>query len=93
MDKLDFGNINYYQMLQDQVKNLNNSWAIRFYVSMYLENGLFLYPNKSLLRNVGFDGTGVHSGFSDSFHYKNEKNLDEKIELVKKRLIKDESVV
>lgn len=82
-NNLNFGSIDYYRMLKDQVGNLNNSWAVRFYVFMYLENGLFLYPNKSLLLNIGFDGTGVHSGFSASSHYKNEKSYNNEIKLEK----------
>jgi hypothetical protein len=58
--KLDFGNINFYQMLKDQISGKNDSWAIRFYVTMFLNKGMFLYPNISLLKNIGFDGTGVH---------------------------------
>lgn len=82
-DKLNFGSIKYYQMLKDQVRNLNNSWAVRFYVSMYLKSGLFLYPNKSLLVNLGFDGTGVHSGSSASSHYKNTNHFNDTIKIKK----------
>ena len=60
--KLNFSNISYYQMLQDQVAGKNDSWAVRFYVSMFLKKGVFLYPNLSLLKNIGLDGTGVHCG-------------------------------
>lgn len=85
-DKLNFGSINYLKMLKDQVDNLNNSWAVRFYVSMYLKNGLFLYPNKSLLRNIGFDGTGIHSGLSASSHYKVKGNFNTEIKIIKSRV-------
>jgi|TARA_R110002020_G_scaffold63136_3_gene168433 FkbM family methyltransferase len=65
-DKLDFGNLKYYKMLKDQVGGKNDSWAIRFYVSMFLEKGVFLYPKQSLLKNIGFDGTGVHCAIDNS---------------------------
>ena len=58
--KLKFSNIDYLQMLKDQILKKNDSWAVRVYVSMFLEDGLFLYPNESLLKNIGFDGSGVH---------------------------------
>jgi hypothetical protein len=39
-----------------------NSWAIRWYASIFLNNGLCLHPTRSLVNNIGFDGTGVHCG-------------------------------
>lgn len=57
---LDFGNIKYYEMLKQQVVGKIDSWAVRFYVSMFLKNGVFLYPNKKLIHNIGLDGSGVH---------------------------------
>jgi FkbM family methyltransferase len=58
--QLDFGSIKYYQMLKQQVNGEIDSWAVRFYVSMFLKQGVFLYPNKNLIQNVGLDGSGVH---------------------------------
>lgn len=57
---LNFGHLHYYQMLQDQVAGRNDSWAVRFLTSMFLDNGIFLYPNRPLLVNIGLDGSGVH---------------------------------
>lgn len=85
-NKLNFGSINYQNMLKNQVDNLNNSWAVRFYVSMYLKNGLFLYPNKSLLRNIGFDGTGIHSGSNPSKHYRDPKEINSLIPVQNKKV-------
>lgn len=39
-----------------------NSWAIRWYASIFLNKGLCLHPTRSLVNNIGFDGTGVHCG-------------------------------
>ena len=52
----------YMQMLEDQIKGRNKSWAIRWYASAYLSGKLTLYPGRSLVQNIGFDGTGIHSG-------------------------------
>ncbi len=52
----------YMQMLEDQIAGKNKSWAIRWYASAYLAGKLTLYPGHSLVRNIGFDGTGIHSG-------------------------------
>lgn len=52
----------YVEMLEDQIRGKNNSWAIRWYAAAYLQNKLTLYPGQSLVQNIGFDGTGTHSG-------------------------------
>ena len=59
-EEINFGQLNYLKMLQDQVEGRNDSWAVRFYVSMFLKQGVFLYPNKTLLLNIGLDGSGFH---------------------------------
>ncbi len=74
--QFDFGGNPFYVMLQDHIANKNNSWAIRFYASMFLNNAYFLYPNKSLVENIGFDGTGVHCG-EDNYFSKVKKNNDQ----------------
>ena len=61
------GAMAYTQMLKDQIKGKNNSWAIRWHASTFLANKLQLSPSKSLVRNIGFDGSGTHSGESDAF--------------------------
>ena len=53
---------NYTKMLEDQVKGRNNSWAIRWHASMFLENMFTLYPKTSLVKNNGTK-YGTHSNF------------------------------
>jgi hypothetical protein len=54
------GSYPYTKMLKDQVAGKNNSWAVRWYASAFLENKLTLYPGKSLVCNIGLDATGTH---------------------------------
>jgi hypothetical protein len=61
------GSIGFTKMLRDQIKGKNNSWAIRWHASAFIQNKLTLYPNRSLAMNIGHDGSGVHSGVSDEF--------------------------
>jgi hypothetical protein len=58
----------YTQMLQDQVAGRNNSWAIRWRASMFLNDMLSLYPASSLVRNIGNDGRGTHARPSDTMY-------------------------
>jgi len=54
------GTYPYVRMLEDQIAGKNNSWAIRWYASAFLANKLTLYPGKSLVHNIGNDGSGTH---------------------------------
>lgn len=59
--EFDFNNsFPYMKMLEGQIEGKNNSWAIRWYASAFLENKLTLYPSKSLVLNIGNDGSGTH---------------------------------
>lgn len=53
-------NYDYLAMLEARGAGLNNSWAICWHASCFLENRLTLYPGKSLVRNIGLDGSGEH---------------------------------
>ncbi|MBK7668767.1 MAG: hypothetical protein IPJ32_16380 [Sphingobacteriaceae bacterium] len=57
-------------MLKDQIAKKNNSWAILWYTSAYLKNKYCLYPGRSLIHNIGVDGSGTHSGTSSDFDVK-----------------------
>lgn len=65
INDFDFnGSAQYTEMLRGQIAGTNDSWAVRWYASAFLENMLTLYPGKSLVRNIGLDGSGTHSGNS-----------------------------
>jgi hypothetical protein len=53
---------NYMKMLQDQINKKNESWAIRWYASIFLKKMYTLYPKNSLVRNIGTKN-GVNSRF------------------------------
>ena len=54
------GAYDYFSMLQNQLAGKIDSWAIRWYLTVFLNRGLVLYPEKSLVINNGFDGMGTH---------------------------------
>lgn len=56
------GTMNFWKQIREFKRGKNNSWAIRWYASVFLNQGLTLNPAKSLINNIGHDGTGVHSG-------------------------------
>jgi hypothetical protein len=68
--------------------NLNgnlNTWAIFWYASVYLNDGVSLHPYPSLVQNIGFDGSGVHCDREEDFKnpYIN-RELAKSINVVKK---------
>jgi hypothetical protein len=58
------GHYSYFKMLRSQQRGKADSWAIRWYLSVFLRNGLALYPRKTLVQNIGFDGSGVNCAVS-----------------------------
>ena len=62
------GSINYLGMLKYQAKSRVDSWAIRWYASVFLNQGLCLHPAQSLVQNIGHDSGGVHCDKSDAFN-------------------------
>ena len=60
--------MNFWKQMQEFKRGKNNSWAIRWYASIFLKGGLTLNPSQSLVNNIGHDGTGVHSGINDIYN-------------------------
>ena len=61
------GSVPYLQMLEDQIAKKNNSWAIRWRASVFLKDAMAVYPGRSLIQNIGLDGTGTHCSDTDMF--------------------------
>jgi hypothetical protein len=61
------GSYPYTTMLEDQIAGRNDSWAIRWNASCFLRDMLTLYPGRSLVENIGNDGSGTHSAASAQF--------------------------
>lgn len=67
----DFNLNNAYDYWSQLVHNLQgklNTWAIFWYLSIYLNGGLSLHPKESLSKNIGTDGSGVHTTSKDTFY-------------------------
>jgi hypothetical protein len=62
--------MNFWKQIQAFKAGKNDSWAIRWYASIFLQNGLTLNPSNSLIQNIGHDGSGVHSNKESIYHVK-----------------------
>ena len=60
--RFNVGDLDYISYL-----NNNKSWAIRWYYSVFIRNGLGVFPTKSLVLNIGHDGSGENCGNSQVY--------------------------
>lgn len=58
----------YYKMLENQRRGRVDSWAIVWYLSVFILDGLTLFPRETLIQNIGFDGSGTHMPASQEVH-------------------------
>lgn len=71
----DFNNnYGYIKMLKAQINGQNDSWAVRWYMSAFLNNMLTLYPNQSYVQNIGLDNSGTHCKETELFSIDLTKN-------------------
>ena len=56
------GNYPFTRLLRRQIEGKNNSWAIRWNASLFLADILSLNTGRSLIQNIGFDGSGTNCG-------------------------------
>ena len=84
---LDILNINsihgFEEQLKENVEGRLNTWFIKWNASVILEHGYSLYPKRSLVRNIGFDGSGEHCGPSLIF---SSPKLSSRIKVEKQEL-------
>ncbi|MFD1771736.1 glycosyltransferase [Sphingobacterium suaedae] len=61
------GTENFWKQVKEYRAGKINSWAIRWYLSIFKEQGLVLYPRESMVQNIGTDGSGTHSDVDDVY--------------------------
>lgn len=54
------GACDYATMLERQMQGIGDSWAIRWYWSVFRAGGLVLFPPVTMVRNTGMEGSGTH---------------------------------
>lgn len=61
------GKENFWKQVKEFKAGKINSWAIRWYLTIFNRNGLALYPRDSMIQNIGTDGTGTHSDIDKAY--------------------------
>src|SRR5262249_55719839 len=56
-----------FRKLKKQMAGELGLWWIRFAYAHFKHDATCLHPVRSRLRNIGFDGSGVHCGISNDF--------------------------
>lgn len=51
----------FWTYIYDRTHRQNHSWAYRFQLSCWEQNGLFLIPRINMAQNIGFDDTATHT--------------------------------
>ncbi len=60
--KFDLGGAyNFFDMLERQRAGKIDSWAIRWYLSVFMRDGLALFPARSLAQNIGFGDAATNT--------------------------------
>ena len=50
----------FYEILKGHHEGTLTAWDACWYATIFLDNGLTLYPARSLTKNIGMDGSGTH---------------------------------
>lgn len=61
------GAYNYWKQLELNLEGKIDTWAIFWYASVFLNDGLSLHPKCSFVTNIGHEGSGVHRDDTDVF--------------------------
>ena len=54
----------FFAQIESNVIGTKVTWAIFWYAAIFLRGGLCLNPARSLVQNIGFDGTGENCGIA-----------------------------
>ena len=76
----------HYEELCRNERGELKTWAVKWYASIFLRNGLCLYPKRSIARNVGFDGSGENCE-ADSSGYFNRLPFARSVRLQRQTLV------
>jgi len=85
------GGNDLFPMLNLQMSGQLDSWAIRFDFAHSTHNAYCMHPIRPLIRNFGFDGTGVHCGVGDDYDV--ELDCDDRPLLLNPNIRVDERVI
>ena len=72
------------QTVIGNVTGMTDSWGLFWVMKAIEKNALCINPYKSLIRNIGMDGSGVHCGITDSYDVEQDNLVKDSYKLVDK---------
>ena len=66
----------YFSMVKNQINGEIDSWAIKWYWTVFKNRGLTLYPRYSLVKNIGGDGSGTHDNALDDVNFRGDMKYE-----------------
>ncbi len=85
------GGNDLFPMLKLQMAGKLDSWAIRFDFAHSTNDALCVHPVRPLIRNIGFDGTGVHCSVGNDYDVK--LDLDDRPLVLNPNIRVDEQII
>lgn len=67
-------NYRFFDILRAQMERRVDSWAIRWYLSMFMHEGLSVFPRVSLVENVGFGEGATHTALAQPRQFRAKAN-------------------
>lgn len=62
------GSFNFFSAVLDNAEGRIRTWAVKWYASVFLSDGLCLHPKSSLVINIGHDKSGEHCEDTDLYN-------------------------
>ena len=97
--KINNKNPKFINLLQKNLikkGNYKNYWSLNFMTYNYSKNYHYIFPNNSLVKNIGFDGSGTNSHTTNDL-YVIEKNVNRirynEVKFYKPDIIKQEKLL
>ena len=93
IDAFNRGGDDMTDMLCMQRDGKIDSWAIRFGFAHYWEHCIAILPCVSYVDNIGFDGTGTHSGVDNNSEFRNDLSLSVEHPRFTENLYEDKRII
>lgn len=74
--QLDLWGNDLEEMCMDNINGKNDSWAVYWALKVIEDGGWCINPYKSLIQNIGMDGTGVHCGETKNYDVVTDEKRD-----------------
>ena len=88
-----FGGNVLEKQLRDNLSGKLKTWFIKWHSSILMQKGFCLFPGKSMVNNIGFDGTGIHNVSTENYsHYQLAESISVRKILLKESVLAEKVI-